>query len=115
MCQHRLTPRHDEVEARQRIRAVANDITQAQDLIDAASLDLGEDGPKSLQIPVDVADNRRHVVAILRRGFPRGNHIPAPTYLFLNRVVLPSNTNSTVPVGPLRCLATMTSAILVGA
>ena len=58
--QRRAAPLDDQVHALHRVGAVPDDVTEADDVLHPAPLDLGEDGRKGLQVRVDVADDGKH-------------------------------------------------------
>ncbi len=51
------------VQARQGVRPVADDIAKTQHILDAAAVDLGEDGRQGFEVAVNVTDDRKHEVA----------------------------------------------------
>ena len=66
-------PAHHQIHAFDRVRTIADDIAQADHVLHAAPLDLGQHGGEGFQVPVNVADNCKHGVNRVgkRRPFPR--------------------------------------------
>src|SRR6185369_1703011 len=50
----------DDVQALHGVRAIANDVAKADDIGDAAAVDLGKDGGERLEVGVNVTDDGEH-------------------------------------------------------
>src|SRR5262249_24103714 len=67
---------HDEIDALPGIGAIAHNVSQAVDLLDALLFDVFQDGLQGLQIAMDIADYRLHAVVLL--AWPEGLRVNHP-------------------------------------
>ena len=62
--QRRAAAGRHQIQAFHRIRAIADDVAEADDVLDPAPVDLGEDRAEGFEVAVNVTDDREHIVPV---------------------------------------------------
>src|SRR5262249_19609890 len=77
--QRRPAARRDQIDALDRVWPIADDITQTNNMLNAPSIELGQNGRKRLEIAVNIADDCKHTkprvafAALTRKTSPRAS------------------------------------------